>query len=411
MAKTKQWAALTAVLVLLILAAGWFLLVSPKRSATTALNATAAKQEQDNATVRTQIAALKAQALDLPKKQARLTEISARMPDNPALPSLIRALSDAADKANVDLMSLSPSAPVALTAAVPATVGLATPPVAVQQIPLALTVQGKFFQMEQFLSNLESLPRAFVVTTLGVAPAGGSGPAAAAPAGARTAPAPTTPLRAGKRQPTMSHPSFPFESSEPDDPIGAESSEPVKPAADRRRLALIVAAAGALALLLALGAKMFLFSGGDTPKVAAAPVPKPKPAASAPVVPKPAVVIPAPETVPSTFSDVVGRDPFTALYVAPAAASGTSTGTPATGTSPTGPAATTSAGKRVSLVHAFTKDGVQYAQTKVDATVFTPAVDDTFATTFKLVSVKSTCASYLNGDESFSLCEGQEVLK
>jgi hypothetical protein len=227
----------------------------------------------------------------------------------------------------------------------------------------------------------------------------------------------------------MSHPSFPFESSEPDDPIGAESSEPVKPAADRRRLALIVAAAGALALLLALGAKMFLFSGGDTPKVAAAPVPKPKPAASAPVVPKPAVVIPAPETVPSTFSDVVGRDPFTALYVAPAAASGTSTGTPATGTtaapgtadptttasstgtSPTGPAATTSAGKRVSLVHAFTKDGKQYAQTKVDATVFTPAVDDTFATTFKLVSVKSTCASYLNGDESFSLCEGQEVLK
>lgn len=182
MAKTKQWAALTAVLVLLILAAGWFLLVSPKRSAATALNATAAKQEQDNATVRTQIAALKAQALDLPKKQARLTEISARMPDNPALPSLIRALSDAADKANVDLMSLSPSAPVALTAAVPATVGLATPPVAVQQIPLALTVQGKFFQMEQFLSNLESLPRAFVVTTLGVAPAGGSGPAAAAPA-------------------------------------------------------------------------------------------------------------------------------------------------------------------------------------------------------------------------------------
>src|SRR5664280_2848666 len=185
MAKTKQWAALTAVLVLLILAAGWFLLVSPKRSATTALNATAAKQEQDNATVRTQIAALKAQALDLPKKQARLTEISARMPDNPALPSLIRALSDAADKANVDLMSLSPSAPVALTAAVPATVGLATPPVAVQQIPLALTVQGKFFQMEQFLSNLESLPRAFVVTTLGVAPAA---PAAGAAAGGATAP-------------------------------------------------------------------------------------------------------------------------------------------------------------------------------------------------------------------------------
>ena len=43
--------------------------------------------------------------------------------------------------------------------------------------------------------------------------------------------------------------------------------------------------------------------------------------------------------------------------------------------------------------------------------MYTPAVGDTFASTFKLVSVRDACASYLNGDESFSLCEGQEVLK
>jgi Tfp pilus assembly protein PilO len=194
MGRTRQWSIGAALLVVVLLAAGWFLLVSPKRAAAASLNTAAVSQEQANATVRTQIAALKAQAVDLPRKQARLDEISAKLPDNPALPSLIRALSDAADKANVELTSIAPAVPATLVAAVPTTVGLATPPVAVSQIPVALVVQGRFFQVEQFLSNLESLPRALTVTTFAMVPSGESGGAATAPAAGATGSALTPPV-------------------------------------------------------------------------------------------------------------------------------------------------------------------------------------------------------------------------
>ncbi len=54
---------------------------------------------------------LKAQAKDLPKQQARLAAVAAKIPDNPALPALIRALTKAADEANVELVSLAPAPP------------------------------------------------------------------------------------------------------------------------------------------------------------------------------------------------------------------------------------------------------------------------------------------------------------
>jgi hypothetical protein len=45
------------------------------------------------------------------------------------------------------------------------------------------------------------------------------------------------------------------------------------------------------------------------------------------------------------------------------------------------------------------------AQVEVDGTVYTVSKGGTFATTFKLVSISGTCASFLNGDQSFTLCE------
>jgi hypothetical protein len=45
------------------------------------------------------------------------------------------------------------------------------------------------------------------------------------------------------------------------------------------------------------------------------------------------------------------------------------------------------------------------AQVEVDGTVYTVGEGDTFASTFKLVTISGNCASFLNGDSSFSLCE------
>ena len=65
----------------------------------------------------------------------------------------------------------------------------------------------------------------------------------------------------------------------------------------------------------------------------------------------------------------------------------------------------------VALVTVYEKDGTQYAQTKVGETVYAPKVGGVFAGQFKLLATSGKTATYLFGDEQFTLCEGQEVLK
>lgn len=100
--------------------------------------------------------------------------------------------------------------------------------------------------------------------------------------------------------------------------------------------------------------------------------------------------------------------------VPPADGSGTGTGTTGTGSTGTGSApggSATVGGQRVALVTVYAKDGKQYAQTKVGDKVHTPMVGEVFAGTYKLLATNGKTATYLFGDEQFSLSEGQEVLK
>jgi Tfp pilus assembly protein PilO len=197
MDKLKQWVALTVVGCLAIMAAGWFLLISPKRTDAAAVREQALSQEATNAGLRTQLEVLQAQAKDLPKKQADLARVAAKIPDNPGMPALIRALTAAGTSAGVQLVSVTPGAPapVAAAAAVavapapaagapapaapaPAAAAPADPnaPVAagpagaLAAIPVALNVVGGYFEVSQFLANLENLPRAYRVTGLTLAP-------------------------------------------------------------------------------------------------------------------------------------------------------------------------------------------------------------------------------------------------
>jgi Tfp pilus assembly protein PilO len=178
MDKLKQYVVLTLVGCLVVLAAGYFLLVSPKRSQAADLHTQTDAQVTANAQLRTQLQVLKAQAKDLPKQQAKLAAVAAKIPANPALPALVRALTTASTSAGVELVSVSPTAPT-LIAAAPAApaaapaAGTAAPAVAsageLAAIPVTLNVVGGYFQVEQFVSNLESLPRSLRVTNLKLA--------------------------------------------------------------------------------------------------------------------------------------------------------------------------------------------------------------------------------------------------
>jgi Tfp pilus assembly protein PilO len=190
MDKLKQWIAFTAVGVLAVLAAGWFLLVAPKRTDASALRAEDATQTSTNAGLRTTLAMLKAQAKNEPAEEAKLAKVAAKIPDNPALPALIRALDKASASTGIDLVSLSPGvatalAPPVATAVVPTAPSAAGATAAtagsrpvtavgsgtVASIPITLNIKGTYFQALEYIDALEGLTRAFKVSGLTVAPA------------------------------------------------------------------------------------------------------------------------------------------------------------------------------------------------------------------------------------------------
>ena len=116
MNRTRQWATLTAVACLAILAAGWFLDVKPQRSHAASLRAQTDSVNSSNNGLRSQVNQLRQQQKSLPAQQKLLSQIATKIPDNPALPALIRQLSAAADGAGANLVSIAPGAPAVATA-------------------------------------------------------------------------------------------------------------------------------------------------------------------------------------------------------------------------------------------------------------------------------------------------------
>lgn len=214
MSVTRKWSLMAAVLVVAIVAGGWFLLVSPKRSDAAALRADTVTQDEANDRLLQQLEVLKAQQADLPRQRARLAVLGTQIPDNPALPTLIRDLTKAGRKVGVSIDTMAPAVPVPVVAAVPVTpvavvpeateatgsteeagstatdgtaaadgtptdgtatdgtapvVPVAPPAPTLFQVPLTLNVTGSYFELEQFINKLEGLKRSFLVTGFTVA--------------------------------------------------------------------------------------------------------------------------------------------------------------------------------------------------------------------------------------------------
>jgi Tfp pilus assembly protein PilO len=186
MTKLRQLWLLTALGSLAVLAGGYFLLVSPQASKAAALREEADTQLQANRQIQSSIALLNKQKKDLPKLQAELEKFAIKIPNNPALPSLIRGLSDAADASGVQLNSISPAVPnwtkgVNLTNRTQTNSTISAPGGAVLvDIPVAIEVSGTYGQISQFFSELESLPRAMMVGGFALRPGGPTGTSASA---------------------------------------------------------------------------------------------------------------------------------------------------------------------------------------------------------------------------------------
>jgi Tfp pilus assembly protein PilO len=192
MSRIQQWIAGTVVAVVVIVAAGWFLAISPQKHKVSNLGSQASQQEQTNSSLRTKLATLTAAQQAVPSEQAEVAKILQKIPGDPAMPNYVRALTGIAKQTGVELVSIAPGTPtavtIAATAVAPAAAAAATPsvapstaaavpaaavaPVSMQAISVALTVQGGYFQIQQFTAALQKLTRTTVVSAVALSPTG-----------------------------------------------------------------------------------------------------------------------------------------------------------------------------------------------------------------------------------------------
>lgn len=166
-----KWYAAAGLASLLVLVAGWFLLVSPQQTNASEIAAQAEGQVASNEVTQHKIDALKAEFANLPTLQQQLAKAQQKLPATPQLPALLRSMSTTATKAGVVLKSVSPSAPQPLAAGAQqgatSSAALAAPG-SVNVIPVTIMVQGNFANVRLFLSSLEAMPRSVLVTGVSI---------------------------------------------------------------------------------------------------------------------------------------------------------------------------------------------------------------------------------------------------
>jgi hypothetical protein len=150
--------------------------------------------------------------------------------------------------------------------------------------------------------------------------------------------------------------------------------------------------------LLAIVYLLFLSGGGDEDLESFPTTPRPTTTA------RPSVT-PTATAVPESFEVFEGKDPFRPLVVqAPIG------GTPAPTSSP-GSSGGATGGQRVTLVDISGSGSGRTATVEVNSTEYQVQEGDTFAGSYRVKNLTSDCGTFVFGDESFTLCVGQEVLK
>jgi Tfp pilus assembly protein PilO len=143
--------------------------------------------QQQTGTLQNALAELKATEQRAKAIRVELDLLEAAVPPDAALPDLIRMLNDTSDQSGVDFMSVAPGQPVTVTGAVgptapaPAesgasptpTVSILPPPVVgaslpegISVVPMAITINGSYFAIDEYLFRLESSPRISKVTQI-----------------------------------------------------------------------------------------------------------------------------------------------------------------------------------------------------------------------------------------------------
>jgi Tfp pilus assembly protein PilO len=173
--RTSRWSIGAALLCIALLAASWFLLISPRRADATTIRGQAVTADAQAASLQQTITELKAEFADLPKQKTKLKAIKQQLPPKADIPAFVRQLQSLAAQAGVSLQSIVPGQPalaVAAGATTTTTTSTASGPGSLVTIPLTLEVSGDYFEASLFVKNLQTkIQRSYLISGFAVVPA------------------------------------------------------------------------------------------------------------------------------------------------------------------------------------------------------------------------------------------------
>jgi type IV pilus assembly protein PilO len=146
----------------------WFLLWSPQRKKVDDAKARTDAAQQQAAQLRVTLSRLQELKRTEALKRSQIEALRVAVPDQPNLAQFILDANDAANKAGIDFLSVTPSPPATAAA------GGTTPAGAPAAVNLAMSITGGYFQVLDFVNRLTDLPRIVVIDNLSLAAGDGS---------------------------------------------------------------------------------------------------------------------------------------------------------------------------------------------------------------------------------------------
>lgn len=153
-----------ALVMLGVLVLWFFLIWSPQSNKIDEARTAADAAENQEQTLKLEVQRLQALEKQAPQLRERAARADTAIPEDPQLAQFILQVQEAADASGVEWISVSPSPPAA--AAGPAATAGTPQAGGVRQVAISMSVEGGYFQVQDFITRLETLSRAVKISSV-----------------------------------------------------------------------------------------------------------------------------------------------------------------------------------------------------------------------------------------------------
>jgi len=139
----------------------YFVLYAPLGDDLDSAQAQKTEEQKKTDSLQADLARLQSQQKNGTQQQALLRKLDAAVPEQPDLAEFIIQANEIADQSGISFLSITPNPPAAGTAGA-------------SVIGLTISIQGSFFQLQDYLRLLEKLERLVIVDSVTISASGGS---------------------------------------------------------------------------------------------------------------------------------------------------------------------------------------------------------------------------------------------